>query len=34
MDRPPKLWRLVVTLAIVVIAIVWLNHYAMVHGAR
>jgi len=32
MDRPPKLWRLLVMLAVVIIAIVWLNHYASVHA--
>ena|GEM_PF-2733945 len=28
MDKPPKLWRLLVMLAAVVVAIVWLNHLA------
>jgi hypothetical protein len=28
MDKPPKLWRLLVMLAAVIAAIVWLNHYA------
>ena len=28
MDKPPKLWRLLVMLAAVIVAIVWLNHYA------
>jgi hypothetical protein len=26
MDKPPKLWRLLVMLAVVIVAIVWLNH--------
>lgn len=28
MDKPPKLWRLLVMLLAVIAAIVWLNHYA------
>jgi hypothetical protein len=28
MDKPPKLWRLLVMLAAVIAAIIWLNHYA------
>jgi hypothetical protein len=28
MDKPPKLWRLLVMLAVIIAAIIWLNHYA------
>ena len=28
MDKPPKLWRLLVMLGVVIVAIIWLNHYA------
>jgi hypothetical protein len=35
MDKPPKLWRLLVMLAAVVVAIIWLNHIATtLPGAR
>lgn len=34
MDRPPKLWRLLLMLVVVIVAIIWLNHYAVSHGVR
>lgn len=35
MEKPPKLWRLLVMLAAVIVAIVWLNHYAStLQGAK
>jgi len=28
MDKPPKLWRLLLMLAAIIAAIVWLKHFA------
>jgi len=32
--NPPKLWRLLLLLALAIAAIIWLNHYAVTHGAH
>ena len=34
MRNPPKLWQLLVLLAVAIIAIVYLNHYAATHGVH
>jgi hypothetical protein len=31
MNNPPKLWRLLVLLALAIIVIIWLQHYAATH---
>ena len=34
MDKPPKLWRLLLLLGLAIVAIYWLHHYAVLNGAR
>ncbi len=34
MDKPPKLWRLLLLLALAIFAIWWLHRYALLNGAH
>jgi hypothetical protein len=34
MDKPPKLWRLLVLLAVAIIIIIWLHRFAVMNGAH